>query len=167
MTDAVCPLLVKRGRRKQREASMTTGEAVRSHGNAQRTRPVGRVLRLLLAGGLAVVVVPYYRAASWQQLLAALAVAVGLLFIYNSDPHCRFKLSGESQPLAGRGPGLDCCGSSVHPGRRAGPGGGVDLRRCLSSPGWISRRSGLRGHVDPGARVQEAYAPGLHPFLSH
>ncbi len=61
---------------------MTTGEAVRSHGNAQRTGPVGRVLRLLLAGGLAVVVVPYYRAASWQQLLAALAVAVGLLFIY-------------------------------------------------------------------------------------
>jgi hypothetical protein len=37
---------------------------------------------LLLGAGIAVLVVPYFREATWQAILAAVGIAIGLLFLY-------------------------------------------------------------------------------------
>ncbi len=50
--------------------------------SSNRARPIGRILRFLMAGYLIVTVIPYYLAASWQANLKIAAAIGGLLVLY-------------------------------------------------------------------------------------
>ncbi len=50
----------------------------------RRARPIGRILRFLLAGFLIATVVPHYLAASWQSNLKIAGAIVGLIVLYTA-----------------------------------------------------------------------------------
>jgi len=63
---------------------MTDASTETSPSAARRARPIGRILRFLLAGFLIVTVAPHYLAASWQSNLKIAAAIGGLLIFYTA-----------------------------------------------------------------------------------
>lgn len=59
------------------DATIATGTV-----NSRRARPIGRILRFLMAGFLIASVVPHYLAASWQSNFKILAAIVSLVVLY-------------------------------------------------------------------------------------
>ncbi len=51
-------------------------------GSSNRARPIGRILRFLMAGYLIVTVIPHYLTASWQSNLKIAAAIGGLIVLY-------------------------------------------------------------------------------------
>ena len=63
---------------------MTEANIETAQNAARRARPIGRILRFLLAGYLIAIVIPQYLGASWQTNLKIAAAIGGLLILYTA-----------------------------------------------------------------------------------
>jgi hypothetical protein len=61
---------------------MTEATIETAASNTTRARPIGRILRLLMAGYLIVTVIPYFLQAGWQANLKIAAAIGGLIILY-------------------------------------------------------------------------------------